>query len=110
MQVNLENIPVYAPVGKLTQRLYSYLQKVWEKKPMTLTTRDQLLLVAKSAGFTKDETWNALRELERVVDCISFWDGNLRTVLFAVAPSTVEEKLKRIDDSIWFEKLPDKEV
>ena len=106
MEIDLENIPLYSPNTDLAKRLYAYLQNVWSKKPLTMVTREQLLSVAKGVGFSREEVKSALHELSRVSDCISFWESSMRTVLYAVAPMTAEEKFKRIDDAIWFERLP----
>lgn len=102
----MDNIPKYAPVSPLAKRLYAYLEKVWAEHPGQLVTRDQLMNVAAKAGVQRNEVWAALKELESVVDCISFWDSTARTVFFCVAPMTPEEKIKRIEDAVWFESLP----
>jgi hypothetical protein len=106
MAINFEAIPLYAPSGLHTVRLYNYLKKLWEAHPGELVTRDQLLQMMTANRIGRSEAWAALKELERVVDCISFWDSEKRTVFYAVAPMTPEEKLQRIDDAIWFESLP----
>jgi hypothetical protein len=106
MAIDPEAIPLYAPSGVNAIRVYNYLKKMWELHPGEMITRDQLLQMMTANRIGRSEAWAALRELERVVDCISFWDSKKRTVFFCVAPMTPEEKLQRIDDAIWFESLP----
>ncbi len=102
----MDNIPLYCPTSPVAKRLYEYLEKVWEAHPHTYVKREQLYLVGAKNGLQRNEIYTALKELERVVNCISYWDSTERTVFYLVAPFTPEEKIKMIDDAVWFEKLP----
>lgn len=104
--VNMDNIPLYNPSGAVAKRLYDYLEKVYELHPNTYVKREQLYLVGAKYGLKQNEVYNALKELERVVNCISFWDSNERTVFYMVANFSAEDKMRMIDDALWFERLP----
>lgn len=105
-QIDESQLPKYGPELEETKRLYAYLQKVWEKTPCVMVPRDALFEKGILAGLTKNQMWNAVKELERVVDCVSFWDSENKTMVYAVIPLTPEEKIKIIEDAVWFESLP----
>ena len=105
-EINMDNIPLYVPVNPVAKRLYEYLEKVSESYPSTYVKREQIYIVAAKYGIKRDEVYNALKELERVVNCIWFWDSKERTVFYQVAPIPPLDKIKMIEDAVWFEKLP----
>lgn len=98
---------LFTPDNPLAKRMYDYLEKVWEQKPATVLPREKLIELAKAAGYSRDAAFNALKNLEQVTNVANYWDSTERTVFFAVIPMTAEEKLKRIEDDLWFESLPD---
>jgi hypothetical protein len=104
-QINIDEIPLYAPKSVYAIRLYNYLKKIAEAYPSSFLSREQLMTVATTNQISRNDAWLAIKELEQIVDCISFWDSTKRTVFYYVASMTPEEKLKRIDDAIWFESL-----
>lgn len=87
--------------------MYEYLEKVAIAKPATVLPREKLIELSKAVGSSKDAAFNALKNLEQVVNIASYWDSGERTVFFAFIPMTSEEKLKHIEDELWFEALPD---
>lgn len=103
--INMDNIPLYCPSSAVAKRLYDYLEKIWLLHPFTYVNREQLYLVGSKNGIQRNEVYNALKELERVVNCISYWDAKDRTVFYLVAPFSPEEKIAMIDDAVWFERL-----
>lgn len=105
-EINLENVRVFAPQNPNATRIYNFLKAMSEKSPGMFIKRPDLLVIA-SKGMTRDEAWAALQHLKRVVDCVFVWDSVDRVELICVAPMTTEEKLKAIEDDIWFESLPD---
>lgn len=98
---------LFMPETELAKRFYSYLEKVWEAKPATVIPREKLIELAKAAGYSREAAFAALKNLEQVTNVASYWDSGERTVFWAVIPMTPEEKLKRIEDDLWFESLPD---
>lgn len=102
----MDNIPLYCPSGVVAKRLYDYLEKVYELHPMTYVKREQLYLIGAKYGLKQNEVYNALKELERVVNCVFYWDSKDRTVYYMVASFSAEEKIKMIEDAVWFERLP----
>lgn len=94
------------PESELAKRMYEYLEKVWETKPGTVLPREKLIELAKAAGFSREAAFAAMKNLEQVTNVASYWDSAERTVFWAVIPMSAEEKLKRIEDELWFESMP----
>ena len=101
----MDNIPLYGPTGAVAKRLYNFLMKVQETYTDMYVRREQLYAIAAKNNIQRNEVYGALKELERVVNCIFFWDSKEQTVFYLVADWSPEEKIKRIEDAVWFEQL-----
>jgi len=98
---------LYLPDNAVATRIYNYLVKASVAHPAVVFPREKLIELGIAAGYSKDSIYTGLKNLEEVTDVAFYWDSAERTVFYAVIPMTPEEKLKRIQDELWFESLPD---
>lgn len=97
---------LYAPENLLSKRLYEWLEKASVVSPAMEFPREKLLELVIASGHSREAGFAALKHLEVVVNIASFWDSEKRTVMFSFIPMTPTEKLKHIEDDLWFESLP----
>ena len=103
--IDIRDISKYAPELPAAIRLYNWLEKVEESTPGIYFSRDDLIERGKTAGYSKNDIWLALKELEKVINCANFWDSEQRQMVFRVVPMTPEEKINKIEAEVWFERL-----
>lgn len=98
---------LFFPDNPLAMRMYQWLEKQAEARPAVTFPREMLVDLAIKSGSSKEAAWSALKNLEEVTNVAFFWDSADRTVYYAFIPMTPEDKLKRIEDELWFDSLPD---
>jgi len=98
---------LFLPDNVIARRIYDWLVKVAEVHPAVVFPREKLIELGVAAGNSRQVVWGALKNLEEVTDVAHYWDSAEKTVFYAVVSMTTEEKLKRIEDELWFEALPD---
>ena len=97
---------LYLPENPLAQRMYDWLLACDRKEQFVVYPREKLLELAIATGHSKEAGWAALKNLESVCNVCSYWASDERTVFFSVADLSPKEKLKQIEDDLWFESLP----
>lgn len=98
-------LPKYGPELVVTKRLFAYLENIEAKTPGVYIPKDLLFEKGILAGFSKPDLKAGINELERITNCTAFWDGENKTMVYRVFPMTPEQKIKVIDDAVWFESL-----
>lgn len=107
--IDESRIRKYEPYSQNGKRLYNWMleyhRKNYETLGIVFFPREQLINLFEKVGITKTSAIAALREIEMVCGCSAFWDSSEKTMKYCVFEMSPEEKIKMIEDEVWFERL-----